>query len=129
MKNIKELKKELWKHFSLWVKLSRSDDDYVRCYTCNSPLRIGTIDCQAGHWLPKKSCSIHYFEPDNVRPTCHHCNCFLMGNSKIFKEKLIEEIGKSRVDELYDTRLMPACRDVEWYLEMIDKYKQLNKQL
>lgn len=124
---IKILKKKLWKEFALWVKWSRSDNGWVNCFTCGASLQIGTSNCQAGHWLAKSGAPIHYFEPDMVRPQCFHCNVSLSGNSEVFRRNLIDDIGIERVEELYETRSLHIKRSIDWYLEMIKKYKGLNE--
>ena len=84
-KGIAALKKDLWKHFALFIKLKYSSDgQYTECYTCGRSLEIGTSSCHAGHWLTKKGYPVHYFHENNVRPQCYHCNINLSGNTLSF---------------------------------------------
>ena len=124
-KSIPALKKLLWVDFSLASKLSRSTDGTnVDCFTCGRGMRIGDSGCQGGHWLVKSGYPCHYFHPDNVRPQCYHCNINLSGNSAVFERNLIEEIGKERVDWLYENRMMKIKRTRGWYVDAIKHYRK-----
>jgi hypothetical protein len=123
-------KKDLWREFALWVKLSRSMDGlYVHCFTCGAPLQIGTANCQAGHWLPQGGYSGMVFEPNNVRPQCHRCNVRLSGNTAVFEYNLRKELGDDLVDAMYDARNCSGKRTRDWYVEKTEHYRRENKQL
>jgi hypothetical protein len=123
-KGVAKLKKDLWKYFALYIKQKYSvDDGWVRCYTCDASLQIGTSNCQAGHWLPKKGYPVHYFNEDNVRPQCYHCNISLSGNTAVFERKLKDEIGGDKVNEMYESRHESIKRTREWYEEQINYYR------
>lgn len=123
-KGVAKLKKDLWKQFALWTKLKYSDDGrWCSCYTCGNPLEIGTSGCQAGHWLPKGGYSVHYFNPDNVRPQCYRCNVNLGGNAAVFERALREEIGEDLVEDMYHIRHAKVKRTITWYQEQIEHYK------
>ena len=123
-------KKDLWKQFALWVKLSKSPDGrYCPCFTCDAPLEIGTSNCQAGHWLPQGGYSATVFEPDNVRPQCYRCNIRLSGNTAVFEHRLRLEIGNERVDELFEKRNNRWKADQFWYSAKTNEYKTANDRL
>ena len=124
-KPIGKLKKLLWTEFALYNKLIRSEDgQYCSCYTCGKPLEIGTSNCQMGHWLPKGGYSVHYFEENNVRPQCYHCNISLSGNTAVFEYELRNEIGDDRVNDMFECRSEKIKRDKSWYIDKIDSYKE-----
>jgi len=127
MQAISQLKKELWKHFSLYVKLKHSENGWASCFTCGGSIQGS--DCHAGHYLSKGSFPVHYFNEDNVRPQCWDCNINLQGNVEVFRERLIEEVGKEKVDDLYDKRHFNSKRNKGWYQKRIEYYKNLNKEI
>jgi hypothetical protein len=100
-KSLSKLKSEAWKLFSYLIKLRYSENGTdTKCFTCDSFLVIGTSNCQAGHCFPKSAYPGLYFDFDNVRPQCYHCNINLSGNTHVFIEKLKEEIGEEKYNEL-----------------------------
>ena len=122
-KGVAALKKDLWTVFAKYCKYTRHADGYVNCFTCDANLQIGTSNCQLGHWLPKGGYPYHYFNEDNVRPQCYHCNINLSGNSEVFRRRLIDEIGIDRLNEIYDTRHTLEKRSAGWYSDKIADYK------
>ena len=124
-KTITKLKKDLWKVFSLYIKLKHSEDgEWCSCYTCGNPIKIGTSSCHGGHFLSKAAYNIHYFNENNVRPQGSCCNTFKEGDPITFRENLIEEIGLEAVEEMEATRHTVVKRDRGWYLDKIEHYKQ-----
>jgi|TARA_Y100000310_G_C20677499_1_gene813938 hypothetical protein len=122
---IKPLKAKLWKLFSLYIKLKFSKDGQrTQCYTCDAYLKIGSKNCQLGHWLPKGTYQNHYFNEDNVRPQCGRCNNWGLGEAETFRRRLQAEIGESKIDWLYETRKDGGTRKPEWYDERIEHYKE-----
>lgn len=122
-KTLPQLKKDLWKVFSKVIKLRNACDGWTKCYTCDRPLELNTSGTHAGHWLPKGGYPFHYFNENNVRPQCYHCNINLSGNSEVFRRRLADEIGEQTLDEMYETRHESAKRTREWYEEKIKHYK------
>lgn len=127
---VASLKKRLWKEFALWIKLTHSlDGKSCLCVTCGERIEIGTARCHAGHYLNKKTYSIHYFDPRNVRPQCSTCNTFAEGMTIEFREHLIREIGVEAVEDLEATRHGIAKRSRSWYIDQIIHYAQESKRL
>lgn len=123
-KTVGKLKKELWKIFSLYIKLKHSSDGvHVDCYSCGVPLEIGTSNCQGGHWLPKGAYGSLYFEENNVAPQCYACNIFKAGNSEGFRRHLILDLGEAETDRMWSVRKDILKRNRVWYLENIELYK------
>lgn len=123
-KTLGKLKKELWKLFSLYIKLKYSKDgEHVNCFTCGKLLKIGTSDCQGGHCLPKGGYGGLYFNENNVRVQCYHCNINLSGNTAVFIHELKKEIGEDEYELMYNSRHITIKRTRTDYLELIEKYK------
>ena len=123
-------KQELWKVFSLYIKKKyQISEGYCKCYTCGAMLKIGTSNCQAGHYYTKKGFPALYFDENNVRPQCYHCNISLSGNTVIFGENLKHEIGYKKMDDLKSRRHGMVKLTKSDYKELIEKYKELAGQL
>jgi len=122
-KTLSKLKKDLWKVFALYIKLKYSiDNEYTKCFTCDAPLKIGTSNCQAGHYYTKKGYPALYFNENNVRPQCYHCNINLSGNTVIFGERLENEIGTDQMEHLKILRHNQVKLMRSDYIDLIDQY-------
>lgn len=127
-KTLSKYKKDLWDVFALYIKQKHQiSDGYCQCYTCGSFIKIGTSNCQAGHYYSKKGYPALYFDENNVRPQCFHCNISLAGNTQKFQEKLINEIGIEGVEYLDKHRHDEIKRTKSDYIELINHYKNLIK--
>jgi len=123
-KTLTKLKKDFWKVFSLYIKLKYSDDfEHVNCFTCGARMKLGTSNCQGGHYYTKKGYPALYFDENNVRPQCYHCNINLSGNTVIFGELLEQEIGKDAMDDLKFRRHDQSKLMRSDYEDLIDEYK------
>ena len=119
-----QLKKDLWKVFSLHQKLVYSEDgQFCQCYTCDRTIEIGTSGCHGGHCLSKAAHSILYFDERAVRPQCYYCNINLGGNEYEFNERLKLEIGLNDWSDMYDSRFGEFKVDKFWYLDKLEYYK------
>lgn len=127
-KSISKLKAKLWDQFALFIKIKHSANGYCRCYTCGKPLKIGTSDCQAGHYYSQGGFPALRFNEDNVRPQCYRCNVHLNGNTQIFGENLRKEIGESRFAFLNAHRHDTVKLSSSELIEKIEHYKELNSQ-
>lgn len=124
-KTLGKYKKDLWKVYSLYIKLKDSEDGTtVKCYTCDKQLEIGTSNCQGGHCLPKGGYPYLYFEENNTKPQCYHCNINLSGNTAVFIERLKSEIGEEAYIKMYNSRHGQIKRTISDYIEMISEYKE-----
>lgn len=116
---------KLWPIFSLHQKLVHSaDGEWCQCYTCDQILKIGTINCQGGHCLPKSVYKNLYFDERAVRPQCVQCNKNRGGMSFDFCEKLKQEIGAEEFEEMKRAGKDIVKRDAKWYLDQIDYYEK-----
>lgn len=127
---LNKLKAKLWEVFTLFIKLKYSIDGInVNCYTCDHPTQIGDKNCQGGHYYSQGGFKALQFNEDNVRVQCYRCNISLNGNTQIFRERLIAEIGESRVKELDHHRHDEARWTRSELLEKIEDYKTKIKEL
>lgn len=118
-KTIAQLKKDLWKVFSLYI---RQRDKGV-CFTCGKRGFEGS-NYHAGHFLKKSMCGIElYFHEDNVHGQCAYCNLFLDGDPYKYGMKL----GEKKVKELMDIKKKTKGKtwDRETFEEKIAHYKSL----
>jgi len=110
-----QLKKELWKHFSLYIRRR----DKFTCFTCGRTGEGGGM--HAGHFISKAAGGLAlYFHEENVRAQCYHCNINLGGNQYEYSRRL----GKKKSEELYKLK-QTIVKDFP-YLENIEYYKALN---
>ena len=107
---------------------SADENGMVRCYTCGKLHRWQDLDL--GHYIHLNALD---FEPDNLRPQDTYCNRFKHGNSGVYAENLINEIGRVRVARLRDLekkyKAHPKKFTVGELEEIIQTYKDLLKNL
>ena len=120
-KSITQLKKELWKFFSLFI---RKRDGGV-CFICGR--RSEGSGYHGGHFIPKSIGGLElYFNEKNVHGCCYHCNINLGGNLYEYGMKL----GEKTVKELYD--LKKKSKGTVWgraeYEKKIAHYKELTAE-
>lgn len=123
-RTVGKLRLDLWDEFSLYIKLVHSaDGEWCNCYTCDKPIKIGTIDCQGGHCFSKSANGNLYFDERAVRPQCSYCNCGEGGNHWIFNERLKQEIGLAAWNDMYENRKKEFKKPRGWYIDQIQYYK------
>ena len=117
-----QLKKELDKYFSLFIRLRDTKNGYGNCYTCGK--RIHYKEGHCGHFIPRNILITRWNE-SNCKIQCVGCNIF--GNGKIldFEDRLVKEIGRKEVDKLKASRFQILKVDSIWYLDKIRHYKSL----
>lgn len=85
-KTYAQLKRELDRVFSLWVRWKAADKKgLVECFTCGKKAHVKSM--QAGHFIPRHYLSTRWIEL-NVQPQCYRCNIALRGNYPEFAYKL-----------------------------------------
>jgi 5-methylcytosine-specific restriction endonuclease McrA len=86
------LRKKAGEYFRRWI---RKRDDGKPCVSCGA---YNTSDAShfysAGHYPELE------FNEDNCWAACKRCNLFLSGNLNEYRKRLIERIGKERVERL-----------------------------
>lgn len=114
-----QLKKELDKVFSLYVRTKYAQNGLVRCYTCSVSKPIKSI--QNGHWIPRNILATR-FDEKNCRPQCVACNLFQRGRPDVFAMGLLKEYGRKGLEALQAQR--HAIIRYFPYEEKIAEYKE-----
>ena len=124
-KTTSQLKKELDRWFSIYIRLKYADDNgMVACYTCGS--KKNWKELQNGHFVSRGYLATR-FDETNVRVQCWGCNGFGGGRLAVFATKLEAE-GISTKD-LYRkaqeiTKYYPYAEKIEYYkskVELLEK--------
>lgn len=121
----KRLIMELDRYCSLIVRISASNQfGIAKCYTCGRSIPWKYGDCS--HLISRQWGGTR-FDLTHLRFCCQHCNRDLHGNLRVFREKLIKEIGQAKVDELdkKKSRKISTPELQEMLDEMKTKYKKL----
>lgn len=113
-KNISQLKKELWKHFSIYI---RTRDNFI-CFTCD---RKGEgSGMHAGHFISKAAGGLAlYFNEDNVHAQCYNCNINIGGNQWEYGQRL----GEEKVKQLFKLKNESWKWGICEYEQKIKEYK------
>jgi hypothetical protein len=127
--SIPRLKKKALDLFSQVVKLRAYREGNLICYTCDSPVLLGSSNCQLGHYLSRGAYPGLTFHPDNSRIQCYRCNVMLHGNTIEFRERLIKEIGVIKIEQLESIRHIQIKMNRSDYHDLIDKYSKEIKDL
>ena len=95
VKSKSQLKELAWKLTSIHVRSKDADwRGFNYCYTCG--VRKHWKELQCGHYIHARL----DYELNNLRPKCQRCNKWLHGNSGIYGEKLIKELGLKVVEKM-----------------------------
>ena len=120
---LSKLKKKARPIFNKYIRLRDSDEHgYISCYTCGK--KVHYKEANAGHFKH----GLDFIE-DNQRSQCVHCNMYNGGKLDIYSLKLIDELGRKRVDELALLKVKGqklSRLDVE---AIIETYKRKVKEL
>lgn len=122
-----QLKKELDKHFSQYIRWAYADDNgMVECYTCGVVKHVKEM--QNGHMQSRKHTSTRWHE-HNCRPQCVKCNIYSEGEKIRFYRRLCSEIGEHEAEEIIQLShksVKYSKTDLEYLIEI---YKQKVKDL
>ncbi len=118
-KSLSKYKKELDAIFSKYIRAKYGPN----CYTC-----IHEKGNQNGHFVLRQYLATRW-EEDNCRPQGFGCNIRGKGKVLDFEEKLIKELGPTRVQELKDSRKILMKLDEDFYLRNIAHYTRLLEEL
>lgn len=93
----KALIRKLDRLFSEIIRLERSENGLVKCFTCGKvmPIKKATV----GHFIKRQFIGTRY-NPYNCQIQCRKCNYFLQGNDVVFERKLRQLYGKEIIAEL-----------------------------
>jgi len=96
-KSLPGLKKQAWKLLSEYVRRKDADEGgTVECFTCRALSYWKEVDC--GHFVPGRSGSV-LLDERICRPQCKRCNIFLRGNYHAYTLRMIDEVGREKVEE------------------------------
>lgn len=95
------LKLKLWPIFSEYFRRVHTSSTVGRCYTCDTLLPWHQL--QTGHFVGGRHSAV-LFNEEVCRLQCVRCNVMLRGNYQIFTLRMIDEVGKKKVEELLDLR-------------------------
>jgi hypothetical protein len=123
-KTLSQLKATAVRHFHKFI---RERDKGKPCVSCG---KFTTL--QAGHFYSAGNFPETRFDEDNVHGQCKKCNYFLSGNLLPYKTELISRIGQDRFQIIENKITMSKRTRFKWdrffLIEIIEKYKELNKQ-
>ena len=131
-KSLPQLKRVFWDVVAKWIKQRDSDENgYSSCISCNKSLSNHTVDCQAGHFVPKGQNGSHHFGYDratlceaNINVQCSHCN-MQQGNWVGYEVGFKEKYGADMLEALkFDAnRSVTLKRSKSDYIMAIEYYK------
>ena len=127
MKTLSKLKKELDKWFSLYIRLSNSDENGIaECFTCHKKDLYKNL--QNGHFQSRKFLATR-FDLKNCQVQCAGCNVFRYGEQYRFAVNLDAKYGKGTAEKLeIQARQSVKITRVE-YIDFISYYKEIVKNL
>ena len=128
MTELKKLKKDLDKIFSLYIRLrdcgySEGGNDYpefAKCITCNNVRHWKKAD--AGHYIKRQHLATRWDEK-NVNLQCKHCNYAEQGANEIYKVKIDEKWGEGTAEMLEIKKHNKVKMTKFWYEHLIKEYK------
>lgn len=102
LKTIPQLEKELWKYFSLAVRLRDTQaNGMCGCVTCESVIPYyGTSSCHAGHFRSRSEKMVKY-DFKNVHAQCAYCNAYKNGEQFKYGQVLDKKYGPGTAEDLY----------------------------
>lgn len=115
----KNAKKRAWLAFSTYMRTLWNLES-CKCYTCGKTLIYQTT--QTGHWYPGHN-DATFINEEFVRPQCKQCNYFKGGNYLEFQIRIIEEIGITTYQNLYQYAKSGTILTTSDYLSLQDFYK------
>ena len=99
---------------SKYVRLKNANRaGIVKCFTCSYKTHWKKI--QNGHYISRFYKYTRWHE-DNMRPQCFGCNIRMSGNSHLFRENLVKEIGEQRVKDI-ETKSKILFKEKDDYIQ------------
>ena len=117
--SLKQLKKQLWKVFSLFI---RQRDNYT-CFTCGKVIEE-KHKAHCGHFIDAGISKLPlYFSEVNNNCQCISCNNFKSGNKAVYSYKLIQKYGDGIIQQLHELNAKPITKwTAEEYNKLINYY-------
>lgn len=83
---------------SIFTRLKSCDENgFCNCYTCNNDMTYYTA--QNGHFIIRQNTQFRWSDI-NTKQQCDYCNFDLQGNVVVFEERLKEQYGIEKIDEI-----------------------------
>ena len=124
-------KKKAWSTLSLWIRTKDSTNGYCTCVTCWWTAPISMM--YAGHFIRKARGVAAYFEENNIKVQCSHCNVNLGGNEDQYYSYMLQTYGQSEVDRLeFISKTIVRYRVYDYekieslYKEKLKKFNEAN---
>ena len=134
-KPLGKLKKEVWREFSLYIRLrdclkTTGTLESGKCVSCG--LEFPIKECDAGHFIPGRGGAI-LFDETCVHLQCKRCNLFLGGNLLPYRRAIVAMYGEG-YDEYLEEKALQVKKFQRWELEEMkemfkDKVKELLKEV
>lgn len=97
---LSKLKKDVWKVFSLAIRLRDSNDKgVVKCICCNRRGYYIGDGIHAGHFMSRRFGST-FLDPYNVNGQHVYCNTYMQGNQYEYSKALDEKYGEGTAERL-----------------------------
>lgn len=126
-KNKTQLKRELDKVFSLYIRKSWANDlGQVACYTCGKVDDISKMQC--GHYISRSHMNTRWDE-NNCRVQCYSCNICKSGNYAYYAERLQKELGDKNWKKLMKKRDTTTQWTKDEMIKEILKYRKKLEEL
>lgn len=119
-KTVRQLKAQLDKVFSLWIRNRGATDGYNQCFTCIRTFPVKELQC--GHYVSRSYTSTRYHE-QNCHPQCVSCNVFKKGNMNVYALRIINEYGVKTLWKLDELRRVEKRFTTQELEKLIEKYK------
>lgn len=132
-KTTRELKKEVCKVFSIYIRLrdcllTTGSPEWGECITCSNPPQHRFGDLDAGHFIPGRH-NANLFSEEGCHAQCRRCNRFLHGNPLEYRRQIIKLYGNG-YDEILERKAQQRkdfSRDE--LIELKEHYRQKIKEL
>jgi hypothetical protein len=121
--SISRLKKQLEILVKQFVKIR----DKNICQRCGK--YVTGSDCHGSHVIPVSAGNQFRFDPLNIKTLCYHCHINWWHKNPIEAGDWFQAKFPERYDYLFGKPRISVKYTVEWYQDMIEKYKALLKTL
>lgn len=123
VRKLNDWKVDLRKLVQQWVRTVR--DKGHNCCTCGNPLAT-----EGGHYISVGSNPDLQFEPTNIHPQCHECNCYNSGRRAEYDKYIMSRYGQEHFDWLNGPH--PSLKEIypHWtdYEKEIKRYRLLLRE-
>lgn len=120
-----QLKKLVWKEFSIFIRTRDADENgLVTCTTC--PTNAHWKLQQAGHFV-RGRLNANLFDPRGCHAQCMPCNIYRQGNVVVYYKFMLATYGQSVIDELVEQNNKTHKWEAGQLQGLLDFYRGMNK--